>query len=529
MKRYLIITLVALGLLGGAGLLFDFLPGGETELSVQAAGIRAFSLKEACRRLKGEGKPNNDLLTFGGITRFAGMVFDRETSDVILVGKVLEDQPTIAFEDLVVALRCRLLEDQYPLVSIDRVQDTAKTGLQEVRFQGGIKNTRFGQDFLDSDVLLKKYSLNLLNTIKGLQSYLKLYEDAARKKMEQDGHAIDKVVWLSEVESGDVIQDYRGKAAKESETIQSRFWFYAMEDDSYIVELDDVYVIEELRLGVKAQLISDRTVNEEGNKASLKKDEMSEEFASQFTRHYGKVCQEYPAVRRLKALFDLVAISEGISHLDENRPGPVEYLIKQYPVSFMETPKEYPLIQRLGVISGQHEVSKLLLLSGGVELRAILLALEDGDVTALKKAVLKSRPGPNSLCWTLPLEAWVMPNDEFIEQDNQQLTAASSRTVPDSGRLGCTLGIQSFLFDSTGPGNSDLIFEDFPEFTAVPPLAVPSPLLSKKDRLGGVYIDSAHMKRTQNLSLEEMQKLQNEILNKKRGEKSPHWEIEIPK
>ena len=147
-----------------------------------AGSLKAFSLREANRLVK-EGKADAPgLANLGGITRIVGMVFDRDTGDVILIGKVRSDMPPASLDDLVVALRSRLGKGQYPKVSIDMVEDTAKTGMQKVRFEGGIEETQFGGDFLDSDVVLKLYSLDLLQRVHGVEPYLKLYEaDVGRK------------------------------------------------------------------------------------------------------------------------------------------------------------------------------------------------------------------------------------------------------------------------------------------------------------------------------------------------------------
>ena len=132
-----------------------------------AEELKAFSLREANRLLAAGQSRNEELQTLGGITRFAGMVLDREKQDIILIGKVRVDLPPASIDDLAVALRCRLLRGGCPRVSIDMVEETARTGMQNVRFDGGIDRTAFGSNFLGSDVILKRYSLGLLEEIGG--------------------------------------------------------------------------------------------------------------------------------------------------------------------------------------------------------------------------------------------------------------------------------------------------------------------------------------------------------------------------
>ena len=96
-------------------------------------------------------------------------------------------------------------------------------------------------------------------------------------------------------------------------------------------------------------------------------------------------------LQRLKVLFDLVAIAEGIAHLESDRPV-LNHLIEEYLVKEEETPATYQLVQRVGEFRSPDGVAAIVQLSGGIELEAILLALEDGDLGALKTAVLSSRP-----------------------------------------------------------------------------------------------------------------------------------------
>ena len=111
-------------------------------VAAQGDDIRAFSLREA-ERVAAEGRGADT--TIGGITRVAGMVHDAASGDVIIVGKADSSLPPIGLDDVIVALRARLLRDEIPMVSIDRTDETDATGQQDVRFVGGIENTQFGR------------------------------------------------------------------------------------------------------------------------------------------------------------------------------------------------------------------------------------------------------------------------------------------------------------------------------------------------------------------------------------------------
>jgi len=498
---------------------------------VQEGPIKAFSLREANHRLEQGMTSNKELNTLGGITRFAGMVFDRDTSDLILVGKVLKDQPEVTLDDLAVALRCRLQRDQYPLVSIDIVESTGKTGMQEVRFQGGIENTTFGKDFFESDIILKRYSLDLMKAVSDVRSYLKLYEEAIRKRMANEGHSVDKVNWLSPEESEKLVQEFIDKTAKESEAVQSRFWFYPLDEYSYVVEKDDVYVIEELQLGVRAEIVFHSGYDSSGKKISETKDEIGEQFASDFTKYYRKVCSEYPSLKRLKVLFDIVAISDGIANLGKDRPA-LDYLLNKHPIQRVDTPKTYPLLNRVGMFNGKNNTSTLVQLSGGVELKTILLALKDGDPSALKKAVLLSRPNERSLSWSLPLDEWKMPNDEPSSLQQRQSKTIIPRTAKEENKLGMSLTRQGYVFGGLPKGTSrpELKFNGFPFPAPIKPLLVPPPAKITMKKLRGVDIgigvkEESFKKDTSG----ELKKLRDDVLKSKPDKDSLFYDVDKKK
>lgn len=453
-----------------------------------SSSIKAFSLREANRLLEKGEISNRELYMLGGITRFAGMVFDRSTSDVILIGKAIEYLPNATIDDLIVALRSQLFRNQSPLVSIDIVEDTMQTGFQKVRFEGGIESTQFGKDFLDCDVVLKCYSLDLLTSLLNVKSYLKLYEDATKKKMMDNGHSAESVVWLSEQDSKNLVKSYTGQSVKESQSLQSRFWFENNEDVSYVTERDDVYVIDELRLRVTVETFFSEECDSNGNKISNPKDEAGVEFASQFTEHYKDMCSKYPILKRLKVLFDLVAISEGIAHLGKDRPS-LNYLINKHQIKTENTQADYSLKQRVGIFNGKDDIFTLVMFCGGIELKTIILDLNDGETKPLKKAVFLSRPSKNALCWDLPLDEWKMPNDIPSSENQEQTQHKSLKTGNYPEKLGCAIGRQRFLFDLKYQGLSQLKFHGFLPLKPMKPLVLPPQKFNRLNKIGGVEIN----------------------------------------
>ena len=453
-----------------AGVLSVSITMGILSAPAQADDIRAFSLRRA-DQLLAAGERSQALASLGGITRVAGMVFDAESGDVIVVGKARGDLPPIALDDLVVALRARLSRDEIPMVSIDRTENTDASGLQAVRFMGGIEHTQFGQDFLQSDIMLKRYSLDLLENMGGLDPYLKLFEAATAERLAARGLQVEDIQWLSDADAQAAVDEKLGQQADTSSSTQSRFWFHVRNDESLVVERDGVFVIEQLQLGVKEETQSSAVPA-----GSTQHRSVGAEFAEQFTREFQRASEKHPVLRRLKTLFDLVAIAEGVRNLGSTRP-PLQYLLTQYPVPHVRTPAEYELVERVGVFKTVDGGSTLVQLSGGIALEALMLALEDGDVSALRHAVLASRPSPEHLSWVIPLDGWAMPND----------TAEPAPAAADLGAqdIGFAMLAQTFHFDPHRSALQGPVFNGFESIPPLPWLPEASLRFPPRGRIGG--------------------------------------------
>ena len=81
-----------------------------------ADSVRAFSLREADRLVQAGKADDRELAGLAGITRVAGMVFDRDTGDVILVGKVCPGQPTAMIRPPSDVCRLKYGQPRAPLV-----------------------------------------------------------------------------------------------------------------------------------------------------------------------------------------------------------------------------------------------------------------------------------------------------------------------------------------------------------------------------------------------------------------------------
>ena len=350
-----------------------------------ATAYYALSLNRAKALTESVGAPiSSTHYTLGGINHIMGFVYDRESQDIILVGQIGEEEQKITLDDLAVGLRAVLVKKTCPTVSIDKSPETQNTKKQRVVFGGGIENTQFGQDLLSADILLKNLALGFENaSVWGLDSYFDMS-----------------------------LNEYR--LQKKLDNANVKFWFVPADNQVKLVARDDVFAIRNIAINVQTQLLTsnEKKINQDSKNAQLH-DALSDRFSTNLSESFEDLCTYYPALSRLRALFDLVAIASGCNML--NTEGCLTYWIDKYKIKEVPTPSEYPLVIRSETI--QDGGSAILQLNGGIQLKALISRLKSGDVSAMKRAVLGSKPGDESLIWRIPLDIWSLaenPSDQEL-------------------------------------------------------------------------------------------------------------------
>jgi hypothetical protein len=446
----------------------------------------AYSLGEAARRAEA-GNLDREVSGLTGIDRVLGMVQDPATGDIVLVGRRLEGRegrPSLALEDLVGALRARLIRDEWPTVSIDPVPSTATTGLQQVNFLGGIEGTAIGQQLLASDVFLKRYSLELEAPIGAVKSYRFLAGEVAKVRVRAAGLRTRSLRWEALDPSEDALAGLPAAQPSGPESsFHIRFWFYAVKPR--VVARDGVYCIDELRLGVARQTFGS-PATEQSALPSL--GGAADAFGEAVGDQVRTLAAREPALDWLKGLFDLAAIAEGIRRIPGPRPGYLAYLLKGFPVRPVETSPTYRLLRVRGLLERSDGAVEAILISGGISLETGVRWLNEGDVSPLREIVLKTRPAANALSWSLPLDGWQMPNA-------QDLTAAELQHAKRSGRVespGFSLRTQTLVFaPPRDRGDSERPRGGFAPPVAMPELRSQAPRIESLDRLGGVVVNTA--------------------------------------
>jgi hypothetical protein len=199
----------------------------------------AFSLGNAQERIETLGESEwrqaaPDVFQIGGITRICGLICDQTANDVVLVGQRDAARTTLTLDDLVVALRARLVRGEWPEVSIDPRGDVGTCLVQDVHFKGGLEDTAFGYSLFEADYLLKRLALNLEAIgVKGIRTQ---YDLAIAQLRARAGHPTQ---------------------------VTCRYWFYPSLAE--VVVREDAVSLKRLQTSVFAEVLEARI---EGGAAS---------------------------------------------------------------------------------------------------------------------------------------------------------------------------------------------------------------------------------------------------------------------
>lgn len=448
----------------------------------------AYSLRQAIRLTQEGKRDDSELTSLGGVTRVIGVIHDAKHSDLVLVGADLRELPPIYLDDLVTALRVRLVHDVWPMVSIDAPPRTpeGRPPVQIVRFRGPLPRTTFGGGLLNADLILKGYSLELLHPVEDVKSYKKLRVESVIESIESGGGRIRRVRWLTAEDTGQAVNALKRRGIVDDESYEFRFWFYPHKPYNFVPRAG-IFCIEELRIEVLERLIAVPGQSGSAGPESVAPQYVAQpakEFADTFTQRFQAIAAAFPELDRLKCLFDLVAIAQGIAELESDFD--LTYLLSEYPLSDIEMPDTVDLTDLCCLIEKSDGSVHAVRISGGVELRPEIRRLNGGRVEMLQKIVIESRPTPDALTWQLDLSGWNMLNAHDLENVKKKLTTRPvSRWAPR--RTGSTLFEQSVVLAPPGkqgaPGMGR--FDGFDSLPVNGTFVNPAPVRGVRE-LGGV-------------------------------------------
>lgn len=474
----------------------------------------AFSLGEAERRT---GLAEHDLETveaMGGISRLIGLVHDRDREDLVIVGWCDPNDQVVPLDHFVVALRAVHVLEESPMVSLDRTSATASTGQLEVRFRGGLQDTRFGQEMVDIDMALKKLSLGIMETRSAMiRTYLAASTDRWLQLLEASGYGQwtpndIEAHYCEKLACDSLIRAILGQSPISSAQslpndyarIGSRFWFdvpqslVRLRDGCCAIIESDVSCLTQVLYAVLGgKLVDD---------LSTVTDEVGLEFARSVTDEMARLCWEHPLFLRAKTLYDLVALAMSVGRMDP-RPK-LDFWLHDYMLPMHTTPRAVDMMSVVCRINKDPGHIRLLDISGGIELDALAIRIRDGETAALKEAVLLARPDkPGVLTWRVPLEGWrIRHSEKYYETEPP--------TGDRSGTSGFSLDIRFIDAGVNGVNSEALLAGKF---------AAP---LQDDQALGGVIINPRPK-----LTGAPPSGLWNMVLESRPADSSMFWDLNI--
>ncbi len=381
----------------------------------------AFSLNAAIKQVKQTPANQNyrtlypEVYNLGGINQIYGLVIDQTTKDIILVGKYNPEREPITLDDLAVALRSRFIHGKWPLVSIDPDGDPKQKLPQIVRFEGGIQQTQFGADFLDADYRMKKIGFGLLPA--GIPDFKTAWDFASEDFLKQ-----------------------------QFAYILSRLWFYPVTPSVLIRE--DVVSIKGLKVGVFTEVLAASINGQNVTDLTNFHDVSANKFAEEFSQRFTELSLLHPSLSRLQGLLELVAVSKALEEMPD-KPD-LSFWLREYQIKQVSTQKTINVVTRKG---------ELFEFFGGVQLTAIALRLNSGDVSALKEAVLVTKPRADSLAWTFIVAEWVIPTSPgAIAPEDIALLFSQALFLSEQKRHDEAIAIYNKMLEIY-PNNADIYFK----------------------------------------------------------------------
>jgi tetratricopeptide (TPR) repeat protein len=382
-----------------------------------------FSLRSAENLLRSESEPTEEILTLvkhvGFITDPVAIVIDSENLDCILVGRRDPSIPPIWLDDLVIALRRyaeeREPEEKPPGVSIEIIPGEGGTAALFAKYFGGIEDNHFGKTCYEADYLLKRISLGL--------------QDPGSPKLPDP-----KVLRASQARES------------EDEPVQPRLQFFYPSVARVLVS-DDAVVLDECLMAVETAV-----GDAEGRYAGEDEESPEQVFATELTKNYAEIANEYPVLAELRNLMILVGLARGLRDVDKSRQeiglpglkdGTLSFFLNEYPVSFVRTTDFDDIVEiaDLGTVYSKLYLGEIRFYPVVVRNRS-LERFESGDPYVFSYVVSKARPSNEALVWPVHIAKKSL---QALNSEDEDLWTA--------------LGVGQYLLLQGRPGESIEWFE----------------------------------------------------------------------
>ena len=386
-------------------------------LSLAALAREAARVQAADRPLRKEFK------ALGGINWIEGYVADKDSGDVILVGRCIPGRPRLHIDDLVVNARNIWDGRRYPFCSLDpKPKDVAgvqrllagavpprnvkdvrqlfrglkKTWGDQVVVLGGVpRNSRHAHAMIDSDYHMKRVSLGLVE-LEGIISPPDRWVRQAKKAIRP------------------------GRRAPADGPSMSRFWFHIKEGHPTFQESDGIVWLD----GCSVVLLTKKQAANANGKLrdAGKEDPIAKAFAAQFSARFREAAAKVPEYAQLESLYRLIAVLRAmhlrkaaqLAGLDLNY-----YRRRHQYLAEKKMPKTKPGLANYkeatfdqslgGGALKPHTLSSMV--CGGVSMAMPVQPKQFDkrsrtDLKKLRLAVLRSRPRHGTVCWSVQSETW---------------------------------------------------------------------------------------------------------------------------
>lgn len=389
---------------------------------------RAISLKVLQERVNDcmtKGKCPDDFLQLSGVKKVVSYVIDEKNSDIIIIGKIDDDMPSLYLEDFVIALRntwlkyAELKGNTYyysnPGCSIDPDPRILNT-LEQVA----------GQIFSSSNPSKVQKNLTQWHDVCGQQQQVRVlgipYDTRFGKVMVEadyymkrlvDGSAtldIDGFSSLTDM-TLDVVRDDINKSGKTSVPLAAlnRFWFYPGEN-SYLEDKGVIYIRKsDVKLLTEEEFLTKRGEVSGKGRPNL----LAQKFAESFSDRYAEIAKRKPIYAEIEGLYRFVALARIMKYKNAFAESglKLDYLMNDYPLERTPVNRFLPGISNIkefkskSEIQGGYSILYLWLPSCGgvsidINIKDSCIAMDRaGNLNALRTIVLNNRPSPNTVSW----------------------------------------------------------------------------------------------------------------------------------
>lgn len=362
------------------------------------------------------------LKNLAGITIISGLVIDRGNEDLILIGTVDSTLPPINLDNFVVALRN--MQNEYADVSGDTIyyefpgcsidpEPKVLQGLQDI--MGAYS---MGDDTKDeqSFIALWEQKCRALQKVRVMGvpfdsdfARIMVNADYDLKQITNglDNLEIEGFCDLSKMTIESMLANYESERSfRESTMVLNRFWFSP--GDITICKDENIWTIGScpVQLLTEEELVTKKgTIQGKG-----RPNDLSEQFAQQFTHKYSEIAKARPVFKELENLFRIVAIAKIVTN--GNFPAfasnILNSLTEEYRTTKLEIEEKLPGVP--GIIkteyeSDSHQLFIILPSCGGVsiEINETKFATKtDGELKKTHESVVMQRPKESgTLFWDI--------------------------------------------------------------------------------------------------------------------------------